>query len=400
MPGGYETEIAGQGGEDGALVGSVIQKGNTAMKLTRSTSVLEYKLVSSFENVRKKLLQPKFAERLEKPLAYWALPGDRRLPLAFMGRALRDLLDTPFEELYATPGIGQKKIHSLIELLNRAAKEQPIGALAAEVEQVERPNAAADIVALAGSTDPGIVSEALWEQWRASVRDFSLGREPLGRFALSLQNLPRVIWQTPLDTYLGLSLDEIRSLKTHGEKRVRAVLEVFGALHAILARAGRQDHLTVKIMPRFARDLEIWTEGVLNRDGLPTADELMQSFVEPLMAQARIDAGDQIAKLVENRLGLKGANSSVRQAARKMGLTRARVYQLLNEVGAVMDVRWPEGRPLVHRLRDKLIFATGGRSEFSTFLSTVELFFPRPGRDEELAQLEDGEVEENEEIDA
>ena len=75
--------------------------------------------------------------------------------------------------------------------------------------------------------------------------------------------------------------------------------------------------------------------------------------------------------------------------ARKVGLTRARVYQLLNEVGAVMDVRWPEGRPLVHRLRDKLIYATGGRSEYATFLATVELFFPRAGRGEESSSLED-----------
>ncbi len=358
------------------------------MKLTRSTSVLEYKLVSSFENVRKKLLQPKFAERLEKPLAYWALPGDRRLPLAFMGRTLRDLLDTPFEELYATPGIGQKKIHSLVELLGRASKDQPLGALVPEIETVEAALPIQTAVALGEPLDPAIVSEALWEQWRASVRDFGMGRETLGRFALSLENLPRVIWQTPLDTYVGLTLDEIRSLKTHGEKRVRAVIEVFGSLHAILARAGKQKHLAIKIMPQFARDLEYWIEGVLNRDSLPTPDEMLTSFVEPLMAQARIDAGEQISKLVESRLGLKGANSSVRQAARKMGLTRARVYQLLNEVAAVMDVRWPEGRPLVHRLRDKLLYATGGRAEYATFLSTVELFFPRGNRGEDSNVLE------------
>ncbi len=359
------------------------------MKLTRSTSVLEYKLVSSFENVRKKLLQPKFTERLEKPLAYWALPGDRRLPLAFMGRALRDLLDTPFEELYATPGIGQKKIHSLIELLGRASKDQPLGALAPEPEAIESVFPVYEASVNGEPMDPGIVSEALWEQWRASVREFGQGRETLGRFAVSLEDLPRVIWQTPLDTYVGLTLDEIRSLKTHGEKRVRAVIEVFGSLHAILARSGKQKHLAIKIVPQFARNLEHWLEGVLNRESLPTPDEMLTSFVEPLMAQARIDAGEQIAKLVENRLGLKGANSSVRQAARKMGLTRARVYQLLNEVGAVMDVRWPEGRPLVHRLRDKLIYATGGRSEYATFLATVELFFPRVARGEELSSLDE-----------
>lgn len=358
------------------------------MKLTRSTSVMEYKLVSSFESVRKKLLQPKFADRLEKPLAYWALPGDRRLPLAFMGRTLRDLLDTPFEELYATPGIGQKKIHSLVELLNRASKEQPLGALPSEPEAVETPSRVHTAAASGEPMDPGIVSEALWEQWRATVRDFGMGRDTLGRFAVSLENLPRVIWQTPLDTYVGLTLDEIRSLKTHGEKRVRAVIEVFGSLHAILARAGKQRHLAIKVMPKFARELENWIEGVLHRDSLPTPDEIQKSFVEPLLAQARIDAGEQIARLVENRLGLKGANASVRQAARKMGLTRARVYQLLNEVAAVMDVRWPEGRTLAHRLRDKLLFATGGRAEYGTFLATVELFFPRANRHEEGSAYE------------
>jgi len=56
-----------------------------------------------------------------------------------------------------------------------------------------------------------------------------------------------------------------------------------------------------------------------------------------------------------------------------------------------MDVRWPEGRQLIYRVRDKVITATGGRSEYATFLSTVELFFPRPGRAEELAQMEDGD---------
>lgn len=357
------------------------------MKLTRSTSVMEYKLVSNFENVRKKLLQPKFADRLEKPLAYWALPGDRRLPLAFMGRTLRDLLDTPFEELYATPGIGQKKIHSLVELLHRAAKELPLGALPIEIE----PDEARLPAPLSGVEpwDPGIVSEALWEQWRATVRDSGLGRETLGRFAISLEHLPRVIWQTPLDAYVGLTLDEIRSLKTHGEKRVRAVVEVFGSLHAMLARAGKQQHLAIKVMPSFARELEGWIDGVLNRDSLPTPDEIEKSFVEPLLAQARVDAGDTIAKLVENRLGLKGGNSSVRQAARKMGLTRARVYQLLNEVAAVMEVRWPDGRSLVHRLRDKLLYATGGRSEYGAFLSAVELFFPRSNRHDELPGIGD-----------
>ena len=91
--------------------------GEKKMKSHKVTSAEDYKIVSSFQSVRKTLLDEKFADRLEKPLAYWAMPNDRRLPLAFLGRTIKDLLATPFEELSATPGIGQKKISSLVKLL-------------------------------------------------------------------------------------------------------------------------------------------------------------------------------------------------------------------------------------------------------------------------------------------
>ena len=64
-------------------------------------------------------------EHLDKPLAYWALPTDRRLPLAFLSRPLRELLDASFEELAQTPGIGQKKMKSFVKLLARVANTDP-----------------------------------------------------------------------------------------------------------------------------------------------------------------------------------------------------------------------------------------------------------------------------------
>ena len=67
--------------------------------MAKASSAEDYKLSSSFEEVRKKLLIEDFSGRLSKPLAYWALPNDRRLPLAFLGRTVGDLLNTPFGEL-------------------------------------------------------------------------------------------------------------------------------------------------------------------------------------------------------------------------------------------------------------------------------------------------------------
>lgn len=153
------------------------------MKMNKATTVEEFKLVSSFESLRKTLLQERYNDRWEKPLAFWALPSDRRLPLAFLGRTIGTLLNTPFAELNATPGIGQKKISSLIKLLARATRDEPpavpFGVSDSEPERVE----AKQREELPAGFDPMCVSEALWVQWRDTVRRMDLGYEKLGRLA-------------------------------------------------------------------------------------------------------------------------------------------------------------------------------------------------------------------------
>ena len=70
----------------------------------------------------------------------------------------------------------------------------------------------------------------------------------MGRFAPTLRHMTRVIWNTPLGAYTHLSLAEIRAMKTHGEKRVRAILEVFHSVHVMVANMGTQEHLVVRII--------------------------------------------------------------------------------------------------------------------------------------------------------
>ncbi len=77
------------------------------MKMERTSAVVEFRLANRFDSLRKRLQEPDLADRLEKPLAFWAFPDDRRLPLAFLDRKLGDLLATPFDDLYATPGPSQ-----------------------------------------------------------------------------------------------------------------------------------------------------------------------------------------------------------------------------------------------------------------------------------------------------
>lgn len=355
------------------------EKRDTLMRFAKTASVEELQLVSRFESLRRILLSEPFQQHLEKPLAYWALPTDRRLPLAFLGRKLGDLLSTSFAELAATPGIGQKKISSFVKLLARVANTDPTE-LPVDLSLVpENVPSEAPAPQASSGFDPSSVSEVVWGQWRASVVKHGLEKDVLGRFAPSLRNMTRVIWNTTLDAYTGLTLQEIRSQKTHGEKRVNAVLEVFYSLHNLIAQMGRVDHLAVRILPRAIDRVDAWIGHALQTPGIPGVEELSANFVMPLLEQIRIDATQQITSLAEHRLGIVGPITSIRQAARTLGLTRARVYQLLNEINDIMTVRWPTGRHLVYELRDKLM-AEGAQMDsppqLEQFLAAIEMFYP------------------------
>ena len=95
--------------------------------MPKPSSADDVKLMSSYETVKATLLEPQYVDRLDKPLAFWALPNDRRLPTAFLGRTLRDLLATPFPMLAATAGIGRKKLMTFVKLLVRATKDGNTG---------------------------------------------------------------------------------------------------------------------------------------------------------------------------------------------------------------------------------------------------------------------------------
>ncbi len=363
------------------------------MKMNKATSVEEFKLVSSFESLRKTLLQERYSDRLEKPLAFWALPSDRRLPLAFLGRTIGNLLDTPFPELNATPGIGQKKISSLIKLLVRATRDEPPAVPFGESENESRRAAKAEREELPAGFDPMCVSEALWVQWRDTARRMDLGYEKLGRLAPTLQELPTVIWHTTLGAYVERTLDEIRNLKTHGEKRIRVVLEVFCVVHQMLVDAGSQDHLAARLAPKFIVPIENWIRRWMDAPGVPSAEEVASQLTGPLMDQLAIDAGETVIQLAKGRLGLDGPPQSVRTQSRRMGVTRARVYQLLDECSKVMGVRWPEGQAQLRALGEKFRAESGdGNFDAKLFDATVELFFPR--KYDSLAES-DGECEED-----
>ena len=330
-----------------------------------------YRLVGTYERLRKSLVSQPDDGRLDKALSYWVLPTDRRLPIAFLDRTLRDLLSRPLDELMATPGVGQKKVLGFFDLLKRASKagtsDAPFGMGPPEAKP-SKP--AAPSVGF----DASIVSEALWTNWCDTVHRFGLGPEKLGRVAPSLQSLPTVVWHTRLEDYANRSLSQIRRLKTHGEKRVNAVLEIFCTVHEALATATLEENIDVVIVARFVPPLVRWLNETIREPELPDVSELHERIVRPLVTQIRIDLGEQVAELAAARLSLDEGAPSVKQQAEAIGVTRARVYQLLEDCAKVMDVRWPEGRWLLAPLTTR--FGTSRPEAIGLLHGICDLFYP------------------------
>ncbi len=329
--------------------------------LSTKPTANDVRLLVRYEEIRKRLLQ-QTPERLQHPLAYFVLEGDRRLPLVLLHRNIEEIATTDFADLAAVPGIGSKKLEGLILVLERAAASLPA-------------QPAPDL--FEGDFQSQSVSEEDWAAWRRLIVHANLQDELLGRFAPSLETLPRVIWDAPLSTYTNCTLAEIRARKTHGEKRVRAVLEVFAAIHSLVGKgAPFASHLSAQIIPRFVQPISSWITQIRGRLDRVTNDEVRREFVEPLVAQIKVDAGDGVRHLVADRLGLlSGQFVSVRESAGRLGLTRARVYQLLNEVAEIMRIRWPDGSSLVHDIRERLE-KTWMSQELPLFSEAAHLFFP------------------------
>ena len=163
------------------------------MGLNKISSLEHLQVIGRFESLRNILLSEAYCEHLQKPLAYWALPTDRRLPLAFLGRSLKDLLETPFAELSKTPGIGQKKICSFVRLLARAANTDPAD-LPMEVVTISQDGSSAQV------EGNGSGSDDLFDQGAGRVQRYSAPyaaaffpfvgprrRSPLPAFGLCLE---------------------------------------------------------------------------------------------------------------------------------------------------------------------------------------------------------------------
>ncbi|RIK84042.1 MAG: hypothetical protein DCC68_02500 [Planctomycetota bacterium] len=339
------------------------------------------KQAACYHRLRDTLLAKRYEDRLTKPLGYWALPNDRRLPQALLEFPLEEVLARSFEELAATRGIGQKKIESLFVLLARAAGDQAPGADLIEVQnkpsEENWASAGTNGRDGLGNFNPGVVSEALWQQWQASVRESGVADMTIGLVVPSLDRVPSVIWQAPLSRYADKSLAEIRAMRTHGVKRMGVILQAFYFVHRAWQETRDAAAVRAALVPTFIAPIERWLAECADRKTAPGEDALRAQLIEPLLAQIQVDCGEMVAKLARDRIGLDGRPMSVRSQARRLIVTRARIYQIFEQCGKAMEVRWPEGRDRLRAFESAVYRQPTDSLAARLLAAAIELCYPR-----------------------
>ena len=86
-----------------------------------------------------------------------------------------------------------------------------------------------------------------------------------------------------------------------------------------------------------------------------------------------------------------------------MGLTRARVYQLLNEINDIMMVRWPTGRHQAYELRERFQVEAPGQEHAPTCSNSMQqsnssIPVPAAARPDPLEQMAVDVVEQEDEF--
>lgn len=341
------------------------------MPSARQRTLADLRLRSEYDRISNAILRAEDIALKERPLSYWVTARDRRLPLAFLPRPLGDLANRSFDELSSTPGVGPKKMEGLVRILERALERKSEGPVP-EIEHPIKTNNAPTM----DHFDPLAVSELQWTQWRDSARRLGLGHETLGRLAGSLQDLPSVLWKAPLAHYFEASLSDIRQLRTYGEKRVRVVLEIFHDIERAFGRAEIASHLEIHLGPKRMRSVGRFLEDAERTEICLTEQDVRERIAMPIIEQLRVDLGELVYGIVLERFGISGPSQSVRTQAIKLGLTRARIYQLLESCARVMEVRWPEGRRLMEAILEQRHHDRRRNTDLALFVGFKDLCFP------------------------
>ncbi|MFV2068064.1 MAG: hypothetical protein ACC645_13910, partial [Pirellulales bacterium] len=155
------------------------------------------------------------------------------------------------------------------------------------------------------------------------------------------------------------------------------ILEDFWIVHEAVAEATVIQHLEIGFVPRFVGNLERAVTEMLDLTDTVSVRQVRSAIARPILDQIELDAGPTVWRLAADRIGIDGPVRGVRELAKRMGVTRARIYQLLEDCGKVMAVRWPEGEFALGSLAERLQTVPACKEALQIYMSLYSLCYPR-----------------------
>lgn len=319
-------------------------------------SVVQYgnwvELRSDFDALRAQLKELP-ADRGKTLLACYVRPADRCIPTQLLNYSLSATAGLDFGDLQRLPAVGFVKLRNLNVLLRRIVAESGKtagvlaegGAVSPAVAQVCEPDVDAALA----------VDEVQWKLWCERTMAHSLGNVVFGRVVERLSDVPRSMWHERLGTYLGLSLEAIRHLPTHGHKRVAVIVDTVSRLSRLCQAADACPGAGLVIGPERIAAVDAWVvDALLGRTEMSAA-AFTAAVAVPLLKQLAFDVGPMVCGWMAERLSrhldlpdpVRPGSSSTPWSQR---MSSSRLQQLRQEAVALLHVRWPRGEDAARAL--------------------------------------------------
>lgn len=323
----------------------------------------------------------------DQPLSEWVLSHDRHLPQRLLGYPLREILAQSFDQLQELPGIGERRLQLLLQVIERALCSVRVPSRPPTLHAGSKDSPATETLSGKGSYGPpsellplssSEVTEAGWQACATVLRRHRVELLPLGKIACSLASLPRSLWDVPVGYYISRSFSEISDLEGHGPAKVRQVLDVLLPVARLLFPVPADAHLAILVLPAPMQDVTTWIQDALRRQAVPDIGLLKEKLVQPMLRQLEVDLRPEVIDVISRRLGVEKPIETLEAIANAIGVTRERVRQIEARGAEILRIRWAEGQHLLEDLFHALASAPGTQAQADLLRAVLDTLFDVP----------------------
>lgn len=295
---------------------------------------------------------------LDRPVWHWLQADHLHVPVAWLDRTVRELLEFRLGEIASTPGIGAKKLEKLVLAVDRARnaieRDVPAGLCHTDRSTGDKDNesmtfpyrVARDAYFLGVEHTPlGDLDERDWRCVAQLVRHHGIEDLMLGRFAPSLRQLDRALWDARIANFTRRPLSELQRLQGCGPVRLQqSICQILSLAFLLNALPVRHD-MRISLLAGPIAEANQWLAQLLppGRENLPEKRSIREDFLRPLLMQIEKDGNARLGEVASRRIGDGVQPATLREIATDCGVTPDRIRTLLQQAAFVLYVRWHEG---------------------------------------------------------